>query len=66
MSKPLENQFVFSYTTEDLFLLLDFYLDTLPDNDHDESYSTSRDNAKYEIPGFIDWLAAEDRNKLLK
>lgn len=36
--------------------LMEEYIESLPDYDEDETYSSSRISAYYELDGFINWL----------
>jgi hypothetical protein len=64
-TRPLEKPLIFSYTTEELFLLQDIYLSELNDSIKDEFYDTEKGLAEGPVNSFVDWLMEEDRRKLL-
>lgn len=67
MALPLEKNYTFNYTTEDLYLLQDIYIDQmLDDKKQDEFYGTEKTIDSPAVKNFVYWLMEEDRTQLLK
>lgn len=66
MNIPLNKDLKYSYTIEDLTLLLPIFL-LMETNSYnrDEYYATETELAKDFINKFISWLAEEDKTKLI-